>query len=142
MIADDDSSVRNMLGRLLESEGYDIVYAQTGTEAASKFLTRPYDLALLDLNMPGQDGWEAFQEISRLHPLLPVIIITARPNQYEQARLAGVDVLMEKPLDLPFLLNTMQRLLAQSARDRFKKLSDPCFTTSYLPVKHSFGGNN
>jgi CheY-like chemotaxis protein len=66
LIADDDEAVRSMLGRFLESEGLNVVFAKNGTQALFEFLIRPYDLALLDLKMPGPDGWEVFDALSAL----------------------------------------------------------------------------
>ncbi len=132
LVADDDAEVRNSLGRVLESEDYDVIFAQNGCETISKFLTVPYDLVLLDLNMPHTDGWEAFDWLSKVHPLMPVIVITARPNQYPHAARSGVDALMEKPLDLPLLLQTIRDLVMQSEAQRIARLSDEDFTPAYL----------
>lgn len=113
LIADDDVAVRTLLGRFLESEGFNVVFASNGRQAISEFLIMPYDLLLLDLMMPGADGWEVFNALSKLHPMMPIIIMTALPHQQEHAERAGVDALLEKPLDLPFLLQTIQQVLAR-----------------------------
>ncbi len=113
LIADDDAAVRTMLGRFLESENFNVVFACNGRQAISEFLIMPYDLLLLDLMLPGPDGWEVFNALSKLHPMMPIIIMTALPHQQERAERAGVDALLEKPLDLPFLLQTIQEVLAR-----------------------------
>lgn len=113
LIADDDVAVRTMLGRFLESEGFNVVFASNGRQAISEFLIMPYDLLLLDLMMPGADGWEVFNALSKLHPMMPIIIMTALPHQQEHAERAGVDALLEKPLDLQFLLETIHDVLAR-----------------------------
>jgi CheY-like chemotaxis protein len=74
---------------------------------------------LLDLNMPDVDGWKAFEVMARLAPSVPVIVITARPNQARRAAEAGVDMLLEKPLDIPMLLETVRNLLAAPEKSRF-----------------------
>ena len=51
LLADDDRSVREALGRVLESENYDIVYAESGRETASQFMAELPDLVLLDITM-------------------------------------------------------------------------------------------
>jgi len=132
LLADDDESVRKMVGRVLESEGYDVLLAQTGREAIAKALSGSPDLILLDIKMPDRNGWEAFELIDRIHPFVPVIIITARPNQHEYATQAGIDALMEKPLDLALLLITIRDLLDESDRDRVQRLTDRNFTTACL----------
>jgi DNA-binding response OmpR family regulator len=132
LLADDDESVRRMLGRVLESEDYDVLPAQSGREAITKSLTGSPDLVLLDINMPDKNGWEALDWIDRRHPLVPVIVITARSNQREYATQAGIDALMEKPLDLPLLLKTIRALLEEPEPERIKRLTDRNFATACL----------
>ena len=55
----------------------------------------------------------------RLAPQVPVIVITARPDQARRAADAGIDMLLEKPLDIPVLLETIRELLAAPGRSRF-----------------------
>jgi two-component system, OmpR family, response regulator MprA len=132
LLADDDEDVRQMLGRVLEFENYDVVLARTGRETAAKFIAIVPDLVLLDLNMPGRDGWDVFDLMSQTHPLVPVIVITSRPQQYQHTLEMGIDALMERPLDLPLLLATVARLLAESEAERVQRLADPGFKTAYL----------
>ena len=132
LLADDDPGVREMLGRVLQSEHYDVILAKTGREAAAKFIADPPDLVLLDLNMPDRDGWTAFRQMNLSHPMLPVIVITARPNQYSQAVDLGVDALMEKPLNLPVLLQAIRELLDETEPERMRRLINPDFKTSFL----------
>ena len=90
LIADDDSSVRASLAVVLELEGFVVDEAHNGIEAVTRAIEHSPDLVLLDLNMPHWDGWVAFSQLDRVSPLLPIIVITARPNQYEKAmRLAA-----------------------------------------------------
>ncbi|HWX22085.1 MAG TPA: response regulator [Candidatus Binatia bacterium] len=132
LLADDDDSVRKMVARVLETAGYSVTQAATGPEAVAKSRAREPDLILLDLKLPEQEGWQVFEQISRFNPLLPVVVITAWPNQYEEAIRRGIDALMEKPLDLPVLLQTIRDLLAESDVDRTRRLTDRNFTTAYL----------
>ncbi len=132
LLADDDPGVREMLGRVLESENFEVVPAKTGEETAKRFAAHEPDLVLLDLNMPDGDGWSAFRFINSAQPMLPVIIITARPNQYAKAEDLGVDALMEKPLNLPVLLDAIKRLLAETDGDRMHRLTRPDFKPAFL----------
>jgi DNA-binding response OmpR family regulator len=132
LLADDDASVQTMIRRVLESEHYRVLLASTGREAASQFLNGPPDLVLLDLNMPDKDGWEAWQIMDTLHPFVPVIVITARPNQYEKAKRMRIEALMEKPLDLPLLLRTINRLLVEPDEERIRRITDRNFKTTLL----------
>jgi CheY-like chemotaxis protein len=132
LIADDDPSVRQTLGRLLESEHYTVVGARTGGEAIAMFRAASPDLVLLDLNMPGQDGWEATRMMDMINPMIPLIIITARPGQYAHATRMGADALMEKPLDLVLLLETISKLLAEAQTDRIQRITHLDFGTLNL----------
>jgi CheY-like chemotaxis protein len=132
LLADDDPGIREVLGRVLKSEDYAVETAKTGREAVTKFLSHPPDLVLLDLNMPDRDGWEAFRLMNVAHPILPVIVITARPNQYSQADDLGVDALMEKPLHLPLLLETIKNFLAETEAERMARLTKTDFKPMHL----------
>jgi two-component system response regulator MtrA len=132
LLADDDESVRKMVGRVLESAGYEVLHACSGNEAVTKFRNNRPDLVLLDLKMPDQEGWETFDQLSHCDAMVPVIVITAWPNQYEVAVQRGIDALMEKPLDMPVLLRTIQGLLEEPEQTRVHRLTQPSFTTAYL----------
>lgn len=132
LLADDDASVRQTLGQVLTLEQYDVVFAATGRAAGAKFMNDLPDLVLLDLNMPDRDGWDVFGLINCTHPLVPVIIITAKSRQYEYAAQLGVDALMEKPLDIPLLLETIRDYLAESEVERVRRLTRPDFQTVLL----------
>lgn len=132
LLADDDSGVRNTLQRVLESENYTVVTAGTGRETGARFIEELPDLVLLDITMPDRNGWEVFELINSTHPLVPVIIITARPHQYDRAADLGVDAIMEKPLDLPCLLQTIAGFLAESEAERLHRLTRPDFHTVQL----------
>lgn len=116
LVVDDDDAVRSGLSGVLASEGYEVVTAINGIQALAALRRQPCDLALLDMNMPMLNGWSTIGELRRLHRWLPVIIITARPDQGTLAREAGVQ-LMEKPLDLPLLLQRIGALLNPAVPD-------------------------
>ena len=123
LLVDDDAVVRGSLSDVLATEGYQIVPAANGQEAIELAGSRQFDLVLLDLNMPVKNGWDTFEQLTREHPLLPIIIVTARPNQLFTAAGAGVGALLEKPLDIPTLLRVTRRLLAESAETRLARLA-------------------
>jgi two-component system response regulator MprA len=132
LVVDDDLAVRESLARVLELENYEVLLAPDGKEAMQIVRETPPDLVLLDITMPGKNGWDIFDKLEKMYPLMPVIVITARPNQQGRASGYGIDALMEKPLDFPVLLRTIDRLLAESAHDRIARLSNPKFSTAML----------
>ena len=123
LLADDDAGVRGSLSDVLVSEGYVVIPAHDGQQALELAASDQIDLVLLDLNMPVKNGWDTFEQLSRDHPLLPVIIVTARPNQLFTAIGAGAGALLEKPMDISTLLRTVKRLLAESVETRLARIA-------------------
>jgi CheY-like chemotaxis protein len=124
LLVDDDHSVRQSLGRALRSEGYTVIEAVNGQDALAKLTETAVDLVLLDLNMPVVNGWDALDQIKEINPFLPVIVITARPNQHHAATRAGVAAVLEKPFALPVLLDLMGRTVAETVEARRKRLAN------------------
>jgi len=118
LVVDDDASVREMLARVLAGEGYAVSAAADGNVAIEMAAATEFDLVLLDLNLPGKSGWSTFEALTGRHPLLTVIIVTARSNQLFTALGAGVGALLEKPLDFTKLLQTITQLLAEPVETR------------------------
>jgi CheY-like chemotaxis protein len=135
LLVDDDPGVRRMLLRVLEEEDYVVVPAANGLEAVEMVINAAPDLVLLDLNLPVQNGWDTFERLTAENPWLPVIIITARPNQLFPALASGAGALMEKPLDLPKLLRTIRDLLAEPAETRLARIAGRRAEFHYLPPK-------
>ena len=132
LVADDDTMVRSAIAAVLESEGYAVDEAQNGQEAVALATSNPPDLVLLDLNMPQLDGWRAFVQLDHVTPLVPVIIITARPHQYPEAVRLGVDAFMEKPLNIASLLNAIKRLVNETPEQHVRRVTDRGFVTRQL----------
>ena len=118
LLVDDDPAIRRILLRLLEEENYCVLTAANGDEALALAGATKFNLALLDLNMPVKDGWETYKHLSTRNPELPIILITARPNQFFPALASGVDALLEKPLDFVKLFHTIHTLLEEPAEAR------------------------
>ena len=120
---DDDSTVRESLSDALATEGYTVIPAENGQQALDLDARLAVDVVLLDLNMPVKNGWDTFEQLTREHPFIPIIIVTARPNQLFTALSAGVGALLEKPIDIPTLLRTVEKLLAETAEQRLARLA-------------------
>ena len=132
LIVDDDPSVASSLGGVLLSEGYEVAYAANGSEAIDGFSHNdPIDLVLLDLCMPVKGGWDTFEALTSIDPVLPIVVITARSDQYPLAQAAGVAGLMEKPLNIPLLLEMMQQLLAEGITKRLARIAVQSPSTLY-----------
>lgn len=144
LLVDDDPAIRQILVRLLEEEDYAVLTAANGLEAVVVNESAKIDLVLLDLNMPVKDGWETFEQLSSHSPLLPIILITARPNQFSPALASGVGALLEKPLDFTKLFQTIRDLLEESDEERLARVTGRSASFTYmpsvpeLPQKHTF----
>lgn len=132
LIVDDDALVRSSLAAVLHCEGYEVYGAEDGKAAIKAAIDHQPDLVLLDLNMPNMDGWTAFTKLERVRPLIPVIVVTARPNQYKNAVALGVDAFMEKPLNFPVLLRAIRKLTYEPEDRHTKRITNPGFVTRLL----------
>lgn len=115
LLADDDRGIRESLSKLLRGVGYDVTLATNGGHVLETVYHHSFHVLLLDLNMPEMDGWETLARVTQLRPHLPIVVITAQPNQRDWLARGGARALMEKPLDLPLLLQTLQDLLTDPA---------------------------
>jgi DNA-binding response OmpR family regulator len=122
LLVDDDSTVRDSVKDVLVSEGYTVITAANGQQALDLANQLPLDLVLLDLNMPVKGGWDTFERLTHEHPFIPIIIVTARPNQLFTAVSAGAGALLEKPMDIPVLLKMIGKLLDESNEQRLARL--------------------
>ncbi|MCQ2531910.1 MAG: response regulator transcription factor [Saccharofermentans sp.] len=105
-IADDDDNIRNLLKSFLEREGY-VVYAfPTGDDLLNKFTINPCDLIILDVMMPGRDGFFILKEIRKISNV-PIIMLTARDSDadYIEGLNLGSDDYFTKPFS-PIKLTT------------------------------------
>jgi adenylate cyclase len=113
MIVEDDEEVRNVLAEILREEGFVVDAAGNGQEALEKLRTasKKPQLILLDLMMPVMDGWQ-FRAAQREDPQLsaiPVVVLTAVPHALNAAASLDAAEILLKPVDLPLLLDTVER---------------------------------
>jgi CheY-like chemotaxis protein len=140
LIVDDDALVRASLAAMLRCEGYEVYGADDGEAAIQSAIEHLPDLVLLDLNMPNMDGWTAFTKLETTCPLIPVIVITARPNQYQRAVELGVDAFMEKPLNFPLLLRVIDKLTHEHEDRHTQRITNPGFVTQLLECPNPRAG--
>jgi CheY-like chemotaxis protein len=126
LVVDDEAPIRDALSRVLRLEQYDVVCASSGRQAIQQFCQAEIDLVLLDLNFPDEDGWEICRQLTDLNPLLPVIIISARPGQSSLLMASKARALMEKPLDLPLLLRMVSEILQGTVETENTPSPAPC----------------
>ena len=123
LVVDDNRDNADIIRQYLEVRGYPITVATSGEEALALFETVKPSLVLLDVMMPGRDGWEVCR-IMKQHPdlgkLVRVIMVTAlnEMEDKQEALQTGADDYVEKPFDLATLAATVQRNLAMQATAR------------------------
>lgn len=115
LVADDDEDILQLLTFRLERAGYEIVQARSGEEALRLALDRRPALAVLDVMMPGLNGFEVTRELRRSEATsaMPVILLTAKAQATDVAGgfAAGADDYMKKPFDARDLTARVDRLL-------------------------------
>ena len=115
LVVDDDQAVRNLLIRILEGAGYDVVLASNGQEALVKVSQSDISLILLDIIMPGLDGFEVLDRI-RQYKYIPVIMLSGiREDTAKIDTLTlGADDYITKPFSAEELLARIQVKLRRS----------------------------
>lgn len=101
LIADDDPNTCDLLKICLENEDYEIVVANNGVKAVSAFKIYEPDLVLLDITMPGKDGWQVCREIREISSK-PIIMLTAKNEVFDKVLglELGADDFITKPFDM------------------------------------------
>ena len=99
LVVEDDATVAEVVGRYLEREGYEVEIVGDGRVALDRATARPPDLMVLDLMLPGLDGFEVFRGLRAMAPV-PVIMLTARGDEDE--RVAGLELGADDYVSKPF----------------------------------------
>jgi len=116
LLVEDNEMNRDMLSRRLRRKGYEVDLAVDGQEGIDRVRRDPPELILMDMSLPVVDGWEATRTL-KADPgtaSIPVIALTAHAmsDDRQKALDAGCDDYDTKPVELPRLLEKIERLLA------------------------------
>lgn len=119
LVVEDQDSIRRMIEALVVARGYEVTAVSTGTKAIDVAATNPPDMVLLDLMIPGHDGFEVCRRL-RNDPStrkVPVLIISALddPESRERAAAAGATAYYTKPFSPMALLKEIDRLRTEAA---------------------------
>ena len=116
LVVDDDKNTRLLMRAILEAERYTVSLAANGLEALDMLEKEHTDLIVLDVMMPGMDGYEFTRTIRAAHSELPVLMVSAKqlPSDIKQGFLAGTDDFMVKPVDEEELLLRIRALLRRA----------------------------
>jgi DNA-binding response OmpR family regulator len=115
LVVDDDEDIRILLRELLQRAGYDVDEVEDGRAALRQLYATPPALVILDVTMPGMDGYQTLERIRDLSEV-PVMMLTARTQELEKVRglAAGADDYVAKPFGRQELLARVQALLRRS----------------------------
>jgi DNA-binding response OmpR family regulator len=110
LFIEDDVGSRTLLCDYLEAHGYKVTAFEDGLSGMAAAAEHEYDFVILDLRLPGQNGFVVAQEIKRLHPQVPIIVTSAFADQAHKLKSyqAGANFFLSKPLDLHELLLLLQ----------------------------------
>lgn len=115
LVVDDDARNRKLLETLLRADGYAVVSADSGHAAIDALSRRMPDVMLLDLMIPGLDGFGVVRQLraDADYKTLPIVIVTALDDPGSNARLeaAGVNAVLHKPIDRWALKAALKRVL-------------------------------
>jgi len=133
LVCDDDSAVRGLLRRLLVTHGYQVRTVAAGEEALAEVEAHAPDLLLLDVHMPGMDGFQVCRRVRAMPAgeLLPVVLVTGVNDTLSRIRglEAGADEFAGKPLEIPVLLARIRSLLRiKHVTDELERTENVIFT--------------
>ena len=115
---EDEKEMIDLMRLILERRGFDFIGAEGGEEGLDKIRAEKPDLILLDLMMPGVDGWEVYRQLKADDELkdIPVIVVTAKAQSIDKVlglHIARVEDYITKPFGPQELLESIHRVLGE-----------------------------
>ncbi len=131
MVVDDDPNIQQLINLYLTKDGFDVVCAGSGDEALDMFKSAPPSLILLDVMLPGMDGWQVCREVRKVSNI-PIIMLTAKDETFDKVLglELGADDYIVKPFDPKELTARIKAVLRryQSVDSGKSELSFPGLT--------------
>jgi two-component system OmpR family response regulator len=117
LLVDDDSQIASALQRGLRAEGFSVEVVGDGIEALWRARVGGYDLILLDVMLPGRDGYRVCAEMRRGGDRTPILMLTAKDGDLDEAEGldTGADDYLRKPFSFPVLVSRIHALLRRAA---------------------------
>ena len=112
LLVDDDPNIRQLVNLYLAKEGFEVEMAERGDEALKKVLASPPNLMLLDVMLPGMDGWQVLRE-TRKTSNVPIIMLTAKDETFDKVLglELGADDYIAKPFDMKELVARIKAVI-------------------------------
>lgn len=128
LVVDDEKVITSALSVLLSGAGYTVIVAHSGEEAIDQLSMKEPDLIVLDIMMPGLDGYEVCRQVRQQREYTPILMLTAKDESWEKVTglELGADVYMTKPFEPGELLAQVKALLrlAKQVRSYVEKGGD------------------
>jgi two-component system KDP operon response regulator KdpE len=120
LVVDDEFALRKTLRTSLSVSGFAVEEARNGEEAVGTVRRHPFDLVLLDVNMPGMGGIDACRQIRAMSPCAGIVMVTVRDLEEDQVRAldAGADDYVTKPFRLRELVARLRAVLRRRTRSQ------------------------
>ena len=138
LAAEDDKNTRRLMEAVLKEHGYHPILACDGLEALKLLDTHHVDLVILDIMMPGMDGYEFTRQLRATDYTLPILMVTAKqlPEDKRKGFIVGTDDYMTKPVDEEEMILRIRALLrrAQIVNERRITIADVCLDYDSLTV--------
>ena len=138
LVAEDDKNTRRLMEAVLKEHGYHPILACDGLEALKLLDTQHVDLVILDIMMPGMDGYEFTRQLRATDYTLPILMVTAKqlPEDKRKGFIVGTDDYMTKPVDEEEMILRIRALLrrAQIVNERRITIADVCLDYDSLTV--------
>lgn len=117
LVTDDEQKIREMIRKYAEFEGFSVEEAKDGFDAVSKCDKEDFDLIVMDVMMPGLDGFSAVKEIKKKKPNIPVIMLSALGEEYDKIHGfdLGVDDYVVKPFSTKELMMRIHAILKRTS---------------------------
>lgn len=118
LVVDDDERIRTLLARYLTSQNYRVTSAEDAADAADKLASVSFDLLIVDVMMPGQNGFDFVQDLRKRGNAVPVILLTARGEAEDRIKglETGADDYLPKPFEPRELTLRINAILKRAAR--------------------------
>lgn len=122
LVVDDEERIRKLVILYLEADDYEITEADNGDDALELALNEDFDLIILDVMMPGKDGFEVTREL-RMHKSTPILLLTAKgeENDVLEGFEAGADDYVKKPFSPREVLQRTKAILKRSSQTAYMK---------------------
>ncbi len=128
LIVDDDKNICELLRLYMEKEEYEVVLSHNGEDAVNKFSQVNPDLVLLDIMLPGQDGWQVCREIRKKSDA-PIIMITAKGETFDKVLglELGADDYVVKPFDAKEVVARVKAVLRRMGKSTHEDVKEVCY---------------